>query len=53
MSYFYYEVLFISNKFKYLIYIATIMFYVCNIVIVDLALHTEIVLQKNHYNLET
>ena len=46
MSYFYYEVLFISNKFKYLIYIATIMFYVWNIVIVDLALHTEIVLQK-------
>ena len=46
MSYFYYEVLFISNKFKYLIYITTIMFYVGNIVIVDLALHTEIVLQK-------
>ena len=46
MSYFYYEVLFISNQFKYLIYIATIMFYVRNIVIVDLALHTEIVLQK-------
>ena len=46
MSYFYYEVLFISNKFKYLIYIATIMFYVRNIVIGDLALHTEIVLQK-------
>ena len=46
MSYFYYEVLFISNKFKCLIYIAIIMFYVGNIVIVDLALHTEIVLQK-------
>ena len=46
MAYFYYEVLFISNKFKYLIYIATIMLYVGNIVIVDLALHTEIVLQK-------
>ena len=46
MYYFYYEVLYISNKFKYLIYIATIMFYVWNIVIVDLALHTEIVLQK-------
>ena len=46
MSYFYYKVLFISNKFKYLIYIATIMFYVGNIVIVDLALHTEIALQK-------
>ena len=46
MSYFYYEVLFIYNKFKYLIYIATIMFYAWNIVIFDLALHTEIVLQK-------
>ena len=46
MSYFYYEVLFICNKFKYLIYIATIMVYVGNIVIVDLALRTEIVLQK-------
>ena len=46
MTYFYYEVLFISNKFKYLINITTIMFYVGNIVIVDLALHTEIVLQK-------
>ena len=40
------SVLFISNKFKYLIYTATIMFYVGNIEIVDLALHTEIVLQK-------
>ena len=30
------------------------MFYVGNIVIVDLALHTDIVLQKNnYYNLET
>ena len=46
MSYFYYEVLFISNKSKYLIYIATIMFYVGNIVIVDLAWRTEIILQK-------
>ena len=46
MSYFYYEVLFISTIFKYLIYVATIMFYVFNIVIVDLALHTEIGLQK-------
>ena len=46
MSYFYYEVLFISNKFKYLIYVATIIFYVGNIVIVDLALPTELVLQK-------
>ena len=46
MSYFYYEVLFISNKLKFLIYIATIMFYVGNIVIVDLALRNEIVLQK-------
>ena len=46
MSYFYYKVLFISNKFKYLIYVATIIFYVGNIVVVDLALHTEIVLQK-------
>ena len=46
MSHFYYEVLSISNKFKYLIYIATIMFYVGNIVIVDLAMYTEIVLQK-------
>ena len=46
MSYFYYEVLFIFNKFKYLIYIEKIMSFVGNIVIVDLALHTEIVLQK-------
>ena len=46
MPYFYYEVLCISNKFKYLIYIATIMFHVGNIVIVNLALRTEIVLQK-------
>ena len=46
MSHFYYEVLFISNKFKYLIYVGTIIFYVGNIVIVDLALYTEIVLQK-------
>ena len=46
MSYFYYEVLFISNKFKYLIYIATIMFYMGNIVTFDLALRTVIVLQK-------
>ena len=46
MSYFYYEVLLTSSKFKYLIYIATIMFYVGNIVIIDLALRTEIVLQK-------
>ena len=38
MLYFYSEMLFIFNKFKYLIYIATIMFYVYNIVIVDLAL---------------
>ena len=45
MSYFYYEMLFISNKFKYLIYFPTIMLYVGNIVIVDLALHTEIILQ--------
>ena len=46
MSYFYYEVLFIPNKFNYLIDIATIMFYVGNLVIFDLAFHTEIVLQK-------
>ena len=46
MSYFYYEVLFISNKLQFLIYIATIMFYVGNIVTVDLALRTEIVQQK-------
>ena len=46
MSYFYYEVLFIFKKNKYLIYIATILFYVGNIVIGDLALHTEIVLQN-------
>ena len=44
MSYFYHEVLFISNKYKYLIYIATIMIDVGNIVIVDLALRTEMVL---------
>ena len=49
MSYFYYEVLFISNKFKYLIFIAIIMFYVKNIVIVDLALPTK----NDYYNLET